>query len=76
MLKVMGCAAPVLAAPDEATARLAGKLRYRAKTDDGIDALVAAAAAGSGKPCVLLTSDPEDLGRLLASEGQGVVKVV
>jgi hypothetical protein len=34
-----------LRAPDEATARLAGALRFSARSDDGIDALVAAEAA-------------------------------
>jgi hypothetical protein len=54
--------------PDEATARDAGRRRYRAKTDDGIDALVAAAAAADSSSCVLLTSDPDDLERLLADD--------
>jgi hypothetical protein len=58
---------PHLPVPNEATARLAGALRYRAKSDDGIDALVAAAAVGDGSRCVLLTSDPDDLSRSLAS---------
>ena len=35
---------------------------------DGIDALVAAAAAEPGAPCVILTSDPRGLQRLLANE--------
>ncbi len=52
-------------APDETTARRAGRLRHRARTDDGIDALVAAEAAGNGAPCVLLTTDPRDLRKLL-----------
>jgi len=50
----------------EPTARLAGALRFRAKTDDGIDAIVAAEAAGPQVATVLLTSDPTDLGRLLS----------
>ncbi len=37
-------AALVLAAPNEATARTGGALRYRARVDDGIEALVAAAS--------------------------------
>ena len=52
-------------APGETTARLAGKLRFAAKSDDGIDALVAATAVGDGSPSVLLTSDPHDLEQLL-----------
>ena len=57
-------------------ARLAGALRYRARTDDGIDAIVAAAAARDGATTVLLTSDPHDLERLLANCPQvHVIKV-
>jgi hypothetical protein len=65
ILGVLERAAQVLGAPDEATARRAGRLRYIARSDDGIDALVAAAAIGDGSPAVLLTSDPDDLERLL-----------
>jgi hypothetical protein len=64
-LSVLERAAAALNAPDERTARLAGKLRFVAKSDDGIDALVAAAAVGDGAPGVLLTSDPDDLEQLL-----------
>jgi hypothetical protein len=53
-------------APDEATARLAGTLRFMASTDDGIDALVAAESARATIPTVVLTSDPGDLERLLS----------
>ncbi|MBI4704581.1 MAG: PIN domain-containing protein [Deltaproteobacteria bacterium] len=66
----------VLVAPDEGTARRAGALRFRARTDDGIDALVAAAALGDGGACVLLTSDPDDLSRLLQHAPQVAVRVV
>jgi hypothetical protein len=66
----------VLHAPDEATARRAGSLRFRAKTDDGIDALVAAAAVGDGSPAVVLTSDPGDLERLLQDHAQVSVQRV
>ena len=68
ILKVLGRSASALLPPDEATARDAGRRRYRARTDDGVDALVAAAAAGDGTPCVLLTSDPGDLELLLADD--------
>jgi hypothetical protein len=68
ILGVLGRAAAALVSTDEAIARRAARLRYRAKTDDGIDALVAATAAADTSPCVLLTSDPDDLERLLADE--------
>src|SRR5438445_510423 len=61
---------------DEAVARRAGRLRFRARTDDGIDALVAACAVGDGSPCVVLTSDPDDLERLLAREPNVTVRAV
>lgn len=54
-----------LPAPDEATARRAGQLRHRARTDDGIDALVAAAATMTRDASVVLTTDPDDLEKLL-----------
>jgi len=76
VLGVLERAAVVLRVPDEATARRAGRLRYRASTDDGIDALVAAAAVGDGSRAVLLTSDPDDLGRLLGAEPQVHVRKV
>jgi hypothetical protein len=76
VLGVLERAATVLQAPDEATARRAGRLRYLAKTDDGIDALVAAAAVGDGSPAVVLTSDSDDLERLLQSDRQVSVRAV
>lgn len=76
VLNVLQRAASVLSAPDETTARRAGELRYRARTDDGIDALVAAAAVAEGSPCVLLTSDPDDLERLLKDEPHVAVRRV
>ena len=76
ILGVLERAATVLQAPDEVTARRAGRLRYIAKTDDGIDALVAAAAVGDGSPAVLLTSDPDDLDRLLQHDRQVSVRPV
>jgi len=65
-----------LAAPDEETARRAGRLRFAAGSDDGVDALVAAAALGAGARCVVLTSDPDDLTRLLAAEPSVLVVAV
>lgn len=65
-----------LVLPDEAIARTAGRLRHRARSKDGIDALVAATAAHGGAPCVLLTSDADDLGRLLGEEKHVVVSRV
>jgi predicted nucleic acid-binding protein len=76
VLHVLREADSALVAPDENTARRAGRLRHRARTDDGIDALVAAAAAGNGTPCVLLTSDPHDLEKLLANEPAVAVRAV
>jgi predicted nucleic acid-binding protein len=68
VLGTLGRASAALEAPDEATARRAGALRFADGTDDGIDALVASAAVGDGAPTVILTSDPRDLGRLLVRE--------
>lgn len=76
VLGILDRIAKVLEAPDEATARCGGKLRYRARLDDGIDALVAAAAIGDGSPAVLLTSDPKDLQRLLADVPGVHIRVV
>lgn len=68
VLGILTRAAGALEPADERTARRAGELRFVAGSDDGIDALVAAAAVGDGSPAVLLTSDPDDLGRLLEHE--------
>jgi hypothetical protein len=76
ILGVLDRAATALQAPDETTARLAGRLRYLAKSDDGIDALVAAAAVGDGSPAVVLTSDPDDLERLLQNDRRVRVRAV
>jgi hypothetical protein len=51
-------------------------LRFVAGSDDGIDALVAAAAVGDGSPAVVLTSDPGDLERLLEAEPRVHVRKV
>lgn len=59
---------------DELLARRAGKLRHAARSDDGIDAIVAAIAAGDGSRAMLLTSDPHDLSMLLARNAN--VKIV
>ncbi|MGH8932080.1 MAG: PIN domain-containing protein [Egibacteraceae bacterium] len=61
---------------DEDLGRLAGKLRYRVGADDGIDALVAAEAAHTKQPCVVLTSDPGDLTALLADQPQVTIRPV
>ncbi len=76
ILGVLERAGRVLDAPDEAAARRAGRLRFLAGTDDGIDALVASCAVGDGSPAVLLTSDPDDLERLLDREPQVHVRAV
>lgn len=68
VLGILGRAARCFSSPDETTARRAGRLRFRVHGDDGIDALVAAEAVGDGQPCVVLTTDPDDLTRLLARE--------
>jgi PIN domain len=65
-----------LVAPQERTARLAGALRFAARTEHGIDALVAAEAASEARISVLLTSDPKDLERLLANSPQVSVRRV
>jgi hypothetical protein len=76
ILGILERAAGVTRAPDATTARRAGRLHYLARCDDGIDALVAAEAVGDGSPAVLLTSDPDDLGRLLQREPQVLVQRV
>jgi hypothetical protein len=76
VLGILERAAGVLQVPDETTARRAGLLRFLANADDGIDALVAAAAVADGSPAVVLTSDPDDLGRLLEPEPQVHVRKV
>ena len=76
VLAVLDRAAAVLESPDEPTARRAGRLRFLAGVDDGIDALVAAAAVADGSPAVVLTSDPDDLERLLARDPQVHVRTV
>ncbi len=65
-----------LRAPDEATARRAGALRFATRARDAVDALVAAEAAGDTRSTVVLTSDVEDLTRLLASAPQVTVERV
>lgn len=66
ILSVLSRATGTLRTPGEDTARRAGLLRFRARSDDGIDALVASEAVGDGRTrTVLLTSDPGDMLRLL-----------
>lgn len=76
VLGVLNQFGSALRAPDESTARLAGALRHAARSDDGIDALVAAEAARNPSPSVVLTSDAKDLTRLLARHTQVVVRRV
>lgn len=73
VLSVLSSIGARIVAPDEETARRAGRMRFAARSDDGIDALVAATAAGDGSPCVLLTTDVGDLSRLLAKDASVVV---
>jgi hypothetical protein len=65
VLGVLNRLSSVVTVADEVVARRAGRLRFRAKSDDGIDALVAAEAVGTGARTIVLTSDPSDLERLL-----------
>lgn len=64
----------------QAVARLAGRLRFAARRDrrgkppGGIDAMVAAHAAEAGAG-VVFTTDPDDLGRLLADHPRVVVQL-
>lgn len=76
ILGVLARAEGVMASPNEETARRAGHLRFLARSDDGIDALVAAEAVGDGSPCVVLTSAPKDLRRLLARDPQVIIRKV
>ncbi len=76
VLGVLQRAASVLQAPDESTARRAGRLRFAARSDDGIDALVASAAVGDGSAAVVLTSDPDDMKVLLQREPHVRVRTV
>jgi hypothetical protein len=73
VLSVLASIGGRLASPDEETARRAGRMRFQARSDDGIDALVAAVAVGDGSPCVLLTTDVGDLSRLLGQEASVAV---
>ncbi len=76
VLNVLARIGSIYVSPDEHVARRAGQLRYRAKTDDGVDALVAAEALRQSTPCVVLTSDPDDLRRLLAEAPQVAIREV
>lgn len=76
ILGVLGRGKGTMRAPNEATARLAGALRFAARSDDGIDGLVAAEAAAEPRPSVLLTSDAGDLSRLLVDAPQVAVRRV
>ena len=61
---------------DKPSDKKGDKKDARAKPDDGIDALVAAAAVGDGSPAVVLTSDPDDLGQLLRDDRQVSIRTV
>ena len=68
---VIGHCAP-LHQLSEATARTAGVLLRRTRSSNTIDALVVAEAVGRA-PCVVLTSDPDDLAPLTAASGARVL---
>jgi predicted nucleic acid-binding protein len=76
VLNVLARSDAALVPVTEQLARQAGFLRHRAKSDDGIDALVAAVAVGDGSPAVVLTSDPSDLERLLVGAPHVSVRAV
>jgi hypothetical protein len=59
----------------EETARQAGALLGAAGSAATVDALVAAEAIGRA-PCILLTTDPDDLRRLLAAHPQVRVRAI
>jgi hypothetical protein len=50
------------------TARRAGELRSRSGVSDVVDAIVVAEAVASS-PALILTSDPDDIGRLIEAAG-------
>jgi len=76
ILGVLGKLDAMIIAPTEETARRAGRLRFLARTDDGIDALVAAEAVGDGTDAIVVTSDPDDLRRLLIRDPQVQIRRV
>lgn len=59
----------------EATARLAGALQAVAGLADAVDAIVAAEALNAA-PSVILTSDPDDIRRLLEGQAESPRVVV
>ena len=59
---------------EEQDARLAASLRHRCGNPSVVDALVAAAARRTSGPCLILTTDPEDLER--QASGAGNVRVI
>ena len=66
---------------NEEVARLAGKLRTKARKravvlPSGIDALVAAHAADADERALVMTSDPEDIECLLADHPRVIVEAV
>ncbi len=59
-------------APDEATARRAGELLAQTRTSDVVDALLVGLARDGD---TILTSDPDDIARLLAAAGVDAIVV-
>jgi hypothetical protein len=57
-----------------ALAKLAGELRAKSGVLDVVDAIVVAEAVAA-PPCLILTSDPDDIRRLLEAAGVGVDEV-
>lgn len=57
---------------DERMARDAGALLAKARTDDPIDATVVLVARSGDR---ILTSDPDDIGRLVSSSGKQIATV-
>lgn len=62
-------------ASEEAHARLAGRLLAKARSNATVDAMVVAHAIRSGGG-VVLTGDPDDLGRLAAAHPEVVIEPV
>lgn len=70
--RVINAVGEVISA-DEEIARVAGGLLGATKSRSTIDAMVVATAIGLG-PAVILTGDPDDLGRLAAAHPELVIQ--